>query len=71
MRWKAEIVPRYTLSIKYLRMMMSAEERDKLIERYVEVKRRYLTGLPVGQTGNTHKKKPPRKTCLQQTGMTF
>lgn len=42
MRWKANVVPRYGLMIKYLAMIMSRRELDDLIRKYVAVKEKAL-----------------------------
>lgn len=43
MRWQADATPRYNLSLKYLRKILTKKELTDLIRRYCEAKRATIT----------------------------
>jgi len=39
MKWKAEQIPKHTLMLKYLRIIMKPAELEDLVKRYVAAKK--------------------------------
>ena len=40
MRWKTNTIPQHTLSVKYLKQIMTEKEYDTLIKKYLKAKER-------------------------------
>lgn len=37
-QWKADTIPQYTLSVKYLKMILTPKEYEALIKKYMKAK---------------------------------
>ena len=42
-KWKADTIPQYGLTLKYLRLIMPERELEELIKRYVAAKQKHFT----------------------------